>query len=202
MKGDSGLKASASLGTLAASVPLSEDASASGLYQGSVHIPDGKTGLFDLVGRLEADPTRFSTLAGPSLRVAALPPPPTDLTKRILTAADFNAQKVLGTIYFDFDRANLRDDARTVLASNFEWLQAHPSLRLVIEGHCDERGTNEYNMALGDRRANAARAYLLKAGIEASRLRTISYGEERPAAPGHDESSWAKNRRAEFLLED
>jgi len=202
LKGDSGLKASASLGSLAASIPLSEDPGDKGLYHGSVHLPDGRLGTFDLTGRLEADASRFSTLPGPPLRVSSPATPPPDLGRRAMTAADFNAQKLLGSIHFDFNRSSLREDGMSVLASNFEWLQAHPTLRVAIEGHCDERGTNEYNLALGDRRANAARDYLVEAGVEAGRIRTISYGEERPVDPGHTEESWAKNRRADFLLED
>jgi peptidoglycan-associated lipoprotein len=202
MKGDPGLKASASLGSLVASVPLAEDASGGGLYRGSVHVPEGKTGNFDLVGRLEADASRFSTLGGPVLRILNPLPAPADLGRRAMTAADFNAQKVLAAIQFDFDRYSLRDDARRILSSDLEWLQAHPTLRLVIEGHCDERGTNEYNMALGDRRANTAKEFLVKAGMEAGRIRTISYGEERPVDPGHNEEAWSKNRRAELVLED
>ncbi len=125
------------------------------------------------------------------------PPPP----KRV-TAADLNAQKVVQTIYFDFDKYDLRSDARATLAANAEWLKSNTSWRILIEGHCDERGTNEYNMALGDRRANSARNYLISAGVSPARVRTISYGEERPAAPGHDEASWARNRRAEFVIEE
>ena len=201
MKGDAGMTASASLGALAPSVQLAEDVSEKGLYRGTVRLPDGKTGTFDLTGRLAVDADRFSTIPGPPLRVVAPPAPPPS-PKRVATAADFNAQKVLATIHFDLDRADLKDDMRATLASNYEWLRAHPLLRVLIEGHCDERGTNEYNMSLGDRRANAAKDYLIKAGIDASRLRTISYGEERPIDPGHNDAAWAANRRAEFILED
>jgi peptidoglycan-associated lipoprotein len=130
------------------------------------------------------------------------PPPPKPTAPKPLTAADLNLQKVLHTIYFEFDKYELRDDARQTLASNVEWLKGNSKWRLLIEGHCDERGTNEYNMALGDRRANAAKSYLVSAGIPAERIRTISYGEERPADPGHAETSWAKNRRCEFVIED
>jgi len=199
MKGDPGMKASATLASLVPSVGLAEDPSEKGLYRGTVRVPEGSSpGSFDLTGRLEADAARFSSLAGPPLRVLKT----AEIARREPTAADFNAQKVLGVIHFDFDKADLRDDARSVLAANSAWLMAHPSLTLVIEGHCDERGTNEYNLALGDRRANAAKDFLLKSGIAAERLRTISYGEERPLDPGHDEQAWAQNRRAEFVLED
>lgn len=105
----------------------------------------------------------------------------------------------LRTIYFDFDRYSLRDDARRALDANAETLRSNPNMNIVIEGHCDERGTDEYNLALGERRAQAAREYLVRLGIDASRISVISYGEERPVAPGHDEESWALNRRGEFV---
>lgn len=101
-------------------------------------------------------------------------------------------------IYFAFDKSDLSDQSRQVLAEKAELLKAHPALTLLIEGHCDERGTNEYNMALGERRARAAYEYLVLLGIEAGRLTIISYGEEYPAVPGSNEEAWAKNRRDEF----
>lgn len=105
----------------------------------------------------------------------------------------------LKTIYFDFDKYNLRDDARRQLDANADILRNNSDMNIVIEGHCDERGTDEYNLALGERRAQAAREYLVRLGIDASRVNVISYGEERPVAPGHDEESWALNRRGEFV---
>lgn len=101
-------------------------------------------------------------------------------------------------IYFAFDKSDLSDQSRQTLAEKAELLKAHPVLTLLIEGHCDERGTNEYNMALGERRARAAYEYLVLMGIEAGRLTIISYGEEYPAVPGSNEEAWAKNRRDEF----
>jgi peptidoglycan-associated lipoprotein len=101
-------------------------------------------------------------------------------------------------IYFAFDKSDLSDQSRQILAEKAELLKAHPALNLLIEGHCDERGTNEYNMALGERRARAAYEYLVLMGIEAGRLTIISYGEEYPAVPGSNEEAWAKNRRDEF----
>jgi peptidoglycan-associated lipoprotein len=105
----------------------------------------------------------------------------------------------LKPVYFDFDKYNLREDARQSLDANAEILRTRSDLRLMIEGHCDERGTDEYNLALGERRARAAQDYLVRLGVEASRLSIISYGEERPAQVGHDEDSWRWNRRAEFV---
>ncbi len=105
----------------------------------------------------------------------------------------------LKTIYFDFDKYNLRDDARRQLDANAEILRNNSDMNIMIEGHCDERGTDEYNLALGERRAQAAREYLVRLGIDASRINVLAYGEERPVAPGHDEESWALNRRGEFV---
>jgi peptidoglycan-associated lipoprotein len=106
----------------------------------------------------------------------------------------------LTTIYFDFDAAALRADAKDGLKSNAGFLRSNSGTGVVIEGHCDERGSEEYNLALGMRRAEAARRYLVDLGIEGSRLTTISYGEERPAQGGSSESAWAKNRRDDFKI--
>lgn len=101
-------------------------------------------------------------------------------------------------IFFAFDQYSISDEARPILEANARALRRFPNTRIVIEGHCDERGTEEYNLALGDRRANAVKEYLVSLGIAASRIDTISYGEERPFATGQDEASWAQNRRAHF----
>jgi peptidoglycan-associated lipoprotein len=111
-----------------------------------------------------------------------------------------NAQKPMGAVYFDFDKSDLRQDALEQLKKNAEWLKSNAAYRVRLEGNCDERGTTEYNLALGDRRAVTVRNYLTKAGIGAGRLETISYGEEHPANPGHDESAWAQNRRVDFTI--
>ncbi len=107
--------------------------------------------------------------------------------------------KGLKTVYFDFDRSNIRDDQITTLQGNSDFMKSNSSVRVVIEGHCDERGTNEYNMALGDRRARSSKEYLVNLGIDPNRMNTISYGEERPLATCHDESCWWQNRRADFV---
>jgi len=104
-------------------------------------------------------------------------------------------------IHFEFDRSNLLPEAQEILRSKAQWLRDNPDVLAIIEGHCDERGTNEYNLALGDRRANSAKAYLIDLGIAGSRLTCISYGEERPLDPGHNEEAWAKNRRAQFTMD-
>ncbi|MEJ5301653.1 MAG: peptidoglycan-associated lipoprotein Pal [Thermodesulforhabdaceae bacterium] len=103
-------------------------------------------------------------------------------------------------IHFDFDSAAIREDAKPILSKKAEFLKRYPSLTITIEGHCDERGTNEYNLALGERRAHSAWQYLVNLGINPERMQMISYGEERPIATGHDEASWAKNRRAHFVI--
>ena len=103
-------------------------------------------------------------------------------------------------IYFEFDQATLTPDAREILAKNGEWLRINRDVAITIEGHCDERGTNEYNLALGDRRAESVKTFLADLGVDSSRLKTISYGEEQPSDPNHSESAWAKNRRAHFLI--
>jgi peptidoglycan-associated lipoprotein len=101
--------------------------------------------------------------------------------------------------FFDFDKSDLRDDAKAALDGDAKALRDHADVHITIEGHCDERGTPEYNLALGERRAAAARDYLVAAGIDASRIEIISYGEERPFATGSNEEAWAQNRRAHIV---
>ena len=103
-------------------------------------------------------------------------------------------------IYFEFDSSTLTSEAQLLLKKKAEWLQNNPEVMSTIEGHCDDRGTNEYNLALGDRRATSAKNFLVDLGISASRLTTISYGEERPIDPGQNEEAWAKNRRCHFTI--
>ncbi|MCP4201761.1 MAG: peptidoglycan-associated lipoprotein Pal [bacterium] len=110
------------------------------------------------------------------------------------------AQGLLGDVFFDFDKFDLRPDARERLQKNAQFMREYSMLEFGLEGHCDERGTNEYNLALGERRANAAKDYLISLGVSASRVRTISYGEEKPFCMGHNEDCWQKNRRGHFVL--
>jgi len=110
-------------------------------------------------------------------------------------------QNVGDRVYFDTDMSSIREDGRTTLAKQAEWLKKYTNYPITIEGKCDERGTREYNLALGERRANAARQYLVAQGIPASRIKTISYGKERPEVVGSDEGSWARNRVAITALE-
>ena len=112
------------------------------------------------------------------------------------SAADFMRSVTSDTIHFAFDAYDIDAESQRVLDSQAAWLLKYPNVRVTIEGHCDERGTREYNLALGDRRANSAKNYLAGKGISAARISVISYGKERPVATGSDEESWAQNRRA------
>jgi len=107
----------------------------------------------------------------------------------------------LKDVNYGFDSAELSEGAKATLSANAEYLKANGSVATQIEGHCDERGTNEYNMALGNRRAVSAHKFLRGLGIDAKRMSTVSYGEELPLAAGHDEAAWAQNRRAHFKIE-
>ncbi|MBI4667038.1 MAG: peptidoglycan-associated lipoprotein Pal [Nitrospinae bacterium] len=112
----------------------------------------------------------------------------------------YTDESQLSDVYFDFDKSDIRPEARDVLQKNADWMKANPNAKVQIEGHCDERGTEEYNLALGERRANSVKNYIISLGVPAEKLYTISYGEELPIDPGHTEDAWAKNRRAHFLV--
>ncbi len=114
--------------------------------------------------------------------------------------ADLNARGYLEDAFFDTDRFDLSPEARGVLAKNANWMLQYSTVLILVEGHCDERNTREYNLALGDRRANAVRDYLISLGVGATRIRTISYGEERPFALGSTEEAFRLNRRAHFVI--
>ena len=135
--------------------------------------------------------------------------PPKEPEKRVLTEEEiFMAQSLeeankagyLKMIHFDFDKYNIRDDMKPILAQNAAWLKKFPSVKILIEGHCDERGTEEYNLALGERRAKSTFDYLVSLGISPERMKIISYGKSQPLDPGHNEEAWAKNRRAQFTI--
>lgn len=123
-------------------------------------------------------------------------PPPPLAGPRPGSQADFIASVASDRIFFDTDKSDVDDADKGTLQSQAAWLQKNPQVRVTIEGHADERGTREYNLALGERRANAAKNYLASLGVDAGRMTVISYGKERPDALGSDEASWAKNRRA------
>ena len=113
---------------------------------------------------------------------------------------DLNRDSPMRAAFFEYDSAELTSEARAVLDANADVMKKYPAWTVTIEGHCDERGTAEYNLALGERRAVAAQSYLLSLGIPVGRLRTVSYGKEFPFDPGHDEAAYAKNRRAHFVI--
>ena len=138
-------------------------------------------------------PPAPAPVAPPPVATPAPAPPPAP-------PSEYRAEAALKTIYFDFDKSDIRPDAARILDANASWLQANPSALLLIEGHCDERGTTEYNTALGERRAKATQAYLVARGVQAERVTTVSYGEERPACTAHTEACWRTNRRAQFLV--
>jgi peptidoglycan-associated lipoprotein len=113
---------------------------------------------------------------------------------------DLNRDSPLQPVFFDYDSAEVSDAGRTTLQGNAAVLKRYATWVITIEGHCDERGTAEYNLALGERRAVAARAYLISLGLDANRLRTVSYGSEFPFDPAHEERAWSRNRRAHFVI--
>jgi len=113
---------------------------------------------------------------------------------------DFVSIPELRDIFFDFDKYDIRPEDAKTLDANSGWMKSNPNHLILIEGHCDERGTNEYNLALGERRAKATMNYLVSQGVQASRITIISYGEERPVCMEHNEACWAKNRRSHFLV--
>ncbi len=134
----------------------------------------------------------------PTTKTEETTPPETgkeEVTSKVITQDD------LSPIYFDFDKYDLRDDTIATLKENGEWLRKNSQYAILLEGHCDERGTIEYNLELGAKRAGAVKSYLIGLGLPEERFKTISYGEERPADSGHGEEAWARNRRAEFLIE-
>jgi len=116
------------------------------------------------------------------------------------SVADFKATAGSDTVLFGYDSYEIDDTARATLGKQVEWLARYPAVKVTIEGHTDERGTREYNLALGDRRANAAKNFLAAQGVATARLATISYGKERPVAEGSDETAWAQNRRAVTVI--
>jgi len=133
---------------------------------------------------------------------AATPPPapPTAAPTARPSPKEFTAIPELKPIYFDFDKYDIRPADAKVLDANAAWLKSNAQQLVLIEGHCDERGTNEYNLALGERRAKSTMNYLVSQGVQASRITIISYGEERPVCAQHNEECWSKNRRAQFLV--
>ncbi|RVT92414.1 peptidoglycan-associated lipoprotein Pal [Sphingomonas crocodyli] len=133
--------------------------------------------------------------AAPTPTPEAPPPAPSNTTIPG-SRADFLQQAGTDTVHFATDSSDVDAEAQSILSRQAQWLAKFPNVAVTIEGHADERGTREYNLALGDRRANSAKNFLVQAGVSASRISVISYGKERPVATGSDEGSWAQNRRA------
>ena len=148
-------------------------------------------GMLGLVGCASKQPPAPAPDTGSEWTEAPQPEEPAPEPVRVVKVE-------LETIYFDFDRFDIRADARPVLRGNAAVI-SDASGKVTIEGHCDERGSAEYNLALGERRANAVKRYLVDLGVSSAKLRTVSFGEERPAVQGHDESAWRYNRRADFV---
>jgi peptidoglycan-associated lipoprotein len=146
--------------------------------------------------------------AAPPPATAAPPAPPESDLSRVdesddilsMSLEDINAQQPLADIRFGYDSADLTAPARESLDAHAAWLRRHSTVTILIEGHCDERGTVEYNLALGERRAAAAYNYLVNLGVPSARLKTISYGKEFPVDPDHNEAAWARNRRDHFII--
>ena len=132
----------------------------------------------------------------------APPPPPPPLEEEIEEEPEVEEaeQLILEDIFFDYDKYNILEKYKGTLSGNAELLLDYTEAILLIEGHCDERGTNEYNLSLGEKRAKAVMDFYIAFGVNADRLSIVSYGEERPFDPGHDESAWAKNRRAHMVI--
>ena len=137
------------------------------------------------------------------------PPPPPPAPPRQLTEDEIfaqksldqlNAERPLGDVFFDLDESSIRDDAKTSLSKNADWMKRWVSTSITVEGHCDSRGSSEYNLALGTRRANAVKDYLVGLGVNASRITVISKGKEQPFCSTEDESCWSQNRRGHFLI--
>jgi peptidoglycan-associated lipoprotein len=136
--------------------------------------------------------------ANASVRVTVTEPPPPPAPAPAPQAENIDEawNRQVKDAFFDYDKSDIRSDAQTALQADANFLKAHPDVNVIIEGHCDERGSAEYNMGLGDRRANAARDYLVRLGVDGSRIRTISYGKEKPYCTEHNEDCWQQNRRA------
>jgi peptidoglycan-associated lipoprotein len=143
--------------------------------------------------------TAAETVTAPPAVVEQAPSPEVMSAELAALLKEAQAEGALMPIYFDYDKSNLKSDARKNLDKTAAWLAKKPTVNIRIEGNCDERGTNEYNIALGDRRATSAKEYLVKLGVSADRLETVSLGKEKPLDPGHSEAAWAKNRRDDFI---
>ncbi len=144
-------------------------------------------------GAMAPAPAPMPPPPAPAETQAAPPPPP--------PAVSVPVPAPLKDAFFDFDKSAIREDQKAALDEDMSWLKANGGVKITVEGHCDERGTAEYNLALGERRAKAVKDYLVASGISADRIATISYGKERPFVLGHDETAWKWNRRGHFTVQ-
>ncbi len=149
-------------------------------------------------------PPEVQVTPPPGVGVEAVPGPGAGAGPGTAPAQASTAQGAseLKDVFYDYDSATIKDDQKAAIDSDVAWLQGHAGVKIVIEGHCDERGSDEYNLGLGERRAQAVKASLVAAGIAADRISTVSYGKERPFVLGHDENVWKWNRRAHFELQN
>ena len=150
-----------------------------------------------LLAACETAPDSTATTGGDGASTSSSASSSTSLAE---SSPEWFAVNVGDRVFFGFDKYDLAGEARRTLELQAAWLKKYPQYKVVVEGHADERGTREYNLALGERRANSVKDYLIALGIDPSRIETISYGKERPVALGHDEESWAKNRRAVSVI--
>ena len=150
-----------------------------------------------LLAACETAPDSTATTGGDGASTSSSASTTTSLSE---DSPEWFAVNVGDRVFFGFDKYDLAGEARRTLELQAAWLKKYPQYKVVVEGHADERGTREYNLALGERRANSVKDYLIALGIDPSRVETISYGKERPVALGHDEESWAKNRRAVSVI--
>jgi peptidoglycan-associated lipoprotein len=139
-----------------------------------------------------------SATATARVTVTIPPPPPPPPPKPVEISDEELFGRNVKDAFFDFDKSNIRPDAEQALTADADFLKAHPNIRFTIEGHCDERGSEEYNLGLGDRRATSAKEFLVNLGVSADRISTISYGKNRPVCTEHNEDCWQRNRRAHF----
>jgi peptidoglycan-associated lipoprotein len=139
-----------------------------------------------------------SATANARVTVAVPPPPPAPVAAAPSMEELF--AKEVKDAYFDYDKADIRPDARSALTETAGFLKSYPQVKVMIEGHCDERGSTEYNLALGDRRAQATKDFLVSLGVPSDRMQTVSYGKERPFCTGHDDQCWQQNRRGHFVM--
>jgi len=188
---------------LVAAVALSGCAKRPATTQAAAPAPTGaatSTAAPPSSGTATAQPTTPGGGSGATTGGGTATPAPAATAPARPVPKDFAAVADLVDVFFDFDKYDIRPADAKTLDANAGWLKSNPNHLVLIEGHCDERGTNEYNLALGERRAKSTMNYLVSQGVQANRITIISYGEERPQCTEHTEACWAKNRRAHFLV--